>query len=125
MAELSTLVWTRVDLPGFHRWPDAPDGRGYLRDRHRHLFRVTISVRVSSDDREVEFHDLADALTAWWSAKAKAHGDGVLCVEWGDKSCEAIAKLIVADWQVAAGARWMRVEVSEDGQSGAIVEVTP
>lgn len=105
-------MWATAQLPGFHHWPDAPDHRAYLRDRHRHLFHLRAEVSVSHDDRDVEFHDLSDWLRRIWHDRAP---DG----EWGPKSCEAIAR------ELAAAAGWMgrswSMSVSEDGESGAVV----
>jgi len=110
---VSATVWTLVQLPGWHRWPDAPPHRDYLSVRHRHLFHVRVEVQVRHDDRDVEFHDLADAVRDWWPA------DG----EFGSASCERIGAQL--------GEHLLRelllvacvVDVSEDGESGARVNV--
>ena len=89
-------VWARVGLPGFHEWPGAAGTRAYLAARHRHLFIVTAWARVGHDDRDTEFHDLSDTIRAWW-------GPGE-AREWGDASCETLARRLAA---VLAGA-WRR-----------------
>jgi hypothetical protein len=108
-------IWTKVVLPGFHQWPQAPAHRSYLADKHRHLFHVTVTVVVDHLDREIEFHDLRDVLTLAWGAGT---------VDWGKSSCESIAIALrerLADrYEINAS----RIEVSEDGESGAIVEWT-
>lgn len=50
----------KYDLPGFHRWENAPKGREYLRDLHRHMFGFAVEVEVTELDREVEYHTLED-----------------------------------------------------------------
>ena len=107
-------IWTKMLLPGFHRWPGAPGHRSYLASRHRHLFHVTVTVAVDTLDRQIEFHDLRDALARTWR-----HGT----VDWGDRSCEAIA-VILRDRLAEQGVIASCIEVSEDGESGAIVECT-
>lgn len=110
-----TTVWTRIVLPGFHRWPGAGGQRQYLADRHRHLFVIEVEVPVVHDDRDVEFHDLQDLIRQWWGPDAR---------EWGAASCEHIAKELLAHLQGAHGINPSRVTVSEDGESGATLRVS-
>lgn len=81
----------------------------FLRDRHRHLFHVRVEWRVSHEDREREFF-----LEKW-----QLHRDistlKDLAEEEGDWSCERWAREILE----MTGA--FRVEVSEDGENGAVV----
>ncbi|MFJ8043775.1 hypothetical protein ACIRBX_25065 [Kitasatospora sp. NPDC096147] len=106
-------VWAEVRLPGFHHWPAAPEHRSYLRARHRHLFHIKASVRAVHDDRDTEFHDLADLMRAWWGP-----GDR----ECGAASCEALARSL-AEHLVGIGLRVEEIAVSEDGEAGAIVRL--
>lgn len=113
---VNVTVWARVALPGLHRWPNAPEHRAYLRNRHRHLFHVLAAVQVRHHDRDVEFHDLGDMIRSWWRS-AGAHP--VTSVrECGEKSCEHLARELWShlDQHKLAVAR---VEVSEDGECGA------
>jgi hypothetical protein len=102
-------VWARVALPGFHYWPGAPPHRSYLSARHRHLFIVAVAVAVDHDDRDTEFHDLADLIREWWGPPGR---------DWGASSCETLARGLAATLD-DAGAAVVSVEVSEDGESGA------
>lgn len=106
---VNTTVWTRVELPGFHRWPNAHPPREYLRDRHRHLFHIEVEVPVRHDERDVEFHDLQDLIRSWWGPRR----------EWGAASCESIAKALFAHLRDEHGIRPTRITISEDGESGA------
>jgi hypothetical protein len=106
----TVTVWATAQLPGFHRWPDAPLHRSYLRERHRHLFHVKAAARVAHDDRDTEFHDLSDMIRAWW---------GLPIRECGTASCEALARDL-AGYLAAADVDVAWTEVSEDGESGAI-----
>ena len=103
------IVWATVDLPGFHHWPGAPPHREYLGAPHRHLFRVTACAAVDDEDRETEFHDLADAIRAWWGPGTR---------EWGSASCETLARWLAADL-AGRGIPVTETEVSEDGECGA------
>jgi len=87
--------------------------RGYLADRHRHLFHVRVEVPVMHDERDVEFHELRDYAEMWWPR------DG----ELGSMSCESIARDIAGhvlqNWPLP----WIQVSVSEDGEAGAVVRI--
>lgn len=112
---LNVTVWAGVELPGFHRWPTAPDSRDYLRSRHRHLFGITAHVAVGHDDRDVEFHDLQDLIRAWWAA-APATGPAREC---GPMSCEALARELWTYLEADHGLTVSRIDVCEDGECGA------
>lgn len=104
------IIWARVALPGFHAWPDAPPHRGYLAARHRHLFIITAYARVRGDDRETEFHDLADLIRGWWGPPPR---------DCGPASCEMLARWLAVALD-ASDIDVERTEVSEDGEAGAI-----
>jgi len=106
---MKASVFVRTSFEGFHRWPDAPAEVDFLRRRHRHVFHVKAEWRVSHDDRDIEF------------ILAKRRLDDAIAVHRLDEdrstwSCESWARWIIE----ALGAA--RVEVSEDGENGAIVE---
>lgn len=105
-----TEVWATYVTGGWHNWPSAPEHRDYLASRHRHAFRFTATVPVSHDERDIEFHDLMDLL------RASLPKDG----EFGARSCETIAKDIVA-YFLASGIStdYILIDVSEDGEAGA------
>lgn len=44
----------KLDVPGFHNWPDAPAGLEYLRSIHRHVFNITARIPVTHDNRDLE-----------------------------------------------------------------------
>lgn len=111
-------VWAWVELPGFHRWPYAPEHRAYLRDRHRHLFGITVHVDVVHAEREVEFHDLELLIRRWWTSGNLC--DGATARDCGSDSCEALAAQL-GDHLVTQGVAVSSVEVSEDGEAGAVV----
>lgn len=100
-------ITVEFDIDGFHRWPQASGDRDYLADRHRHRFRFAVRIPVTHDDRDVEFHDLLDAV--------RAHVADDEPVEFSSQSCEAIAAEL-AEWVADTfGPDWVEVAVSEDG----------
>ena len=44
----------KLDVPGFHNWPDAPAGLEYLRSIHRHVFNITARIPATHDNRDLE-----------------------------------------------------------------------
>jgi len=106
-----TYVWVTDTFAALHRWKDAPESVKFLRDYHRHVFHVKLTVRVRGDDREVEFFTL------------KRNLRDVLNVGYHDKvfdlSCEQVAAQLLIYFQNQYEVQ--SVEVSEDGENGALV----
>ena len=109
----AALIHVRFDRVGFHRWPDAPAHRKYLRERHRHLFKVEVTTAVKNDEREIEYHDLMEV--------SRISLDRVLglpeACAW---SCERMARELGAQLK-ASYKRDFTVEVWEDGECGSTV----
>lgn len=104
-------VYVTHQFEGYHRWLEAPSAVIFLRDYHRHIFHVKLTVRVKHGNRDVEFFIL------------QRHLKDVILLMYGGKhfnhSCEQIAEYISLqftkqDYDVVS------VEVSEDGENGAI-----
>jgi len=115
---LTSKVLTRVSLsvPGFHAWKSAPDAVGFLRDRHRHMFGITVEF-AGDLNRGVEFFIGRQAIEE--ALIVAYHRDG-LGFDFGYSSCEMIgvtlAAIVDSRFKVAA------VEVSEDGENSGRVE---
>lgn len=110
-------IHVRFQHAGFHCWPDAPPHRAYLRDPHRHLFKVEVSTWVRHDERDIEFHDLQEQAADWF---ANSFNEG----EAGGRSCETMARSLgerlCAHYEHR---RVFEVTVWEDGECGATVLV--
>ena len=102
-------IVVRFCAEGWHRWPEAPASRAYLATYHRHLFHVEVRLPVLHDEREVEFHDLLDAVRSDF-------GSG----DFGAASCEAMARTLAQKTARRYG-RACTVAVFEDGEVGASV----
>lgn len=113
---MSATIKVRARFIGFHAWPDAPERRDYLRDRHRHEFHVEVAARVAHDDRDIEFHDFKDDVLAC----LPEHGANL-----GASSCELIARTILARLERDYGSSLLWCEVWEDGEVGARVDYVP
>jgi 6-pyruvoyl-tetrahydropterin synthase len=107
---MMTKVYCTTSFEGFHCWPDAPEPVAFLRVLHRHRFNVRVEVRVRHDDRDVEFILLRRAVEVE-IARVQATKD---VKTW---SCERWASHLLETFEA------VRVEVNEDGENGAIVEV--
>ena len=105
---MKLFIKVRTSFEGIHRWKDAPDSVKFLRDYHRHMFHVNLLKEVYYYDREIEFITL------------KREVDNFLKDHYGldkptDSSCEFIAAELLLSFDLHL------VEVSEDGENGAVV----
>ena len=100
-----TFIVVQLEIQGFHNWPDAFRGLEYLRQRHRHIFKVTIKKEVKRLDREIEIITLRNTVVEFYGNSA----------EFEDRSCERIADEMLKRWD------FDYVQVLEDGENGAEV----
>jgi len=97
---------------GFHCWEDAPDSHAYLRDMHRHVFHVSLTLRsLKHHNRDLEFFAVQ---------KIARHAFERIVMDGG--SCESLARRLAIEMRVQYKLP-VRVEVWEDGENGASVEV--
>jgi hypothetical protein len=108
-----TVAW---DFDGYHRWPAAEGVRSYLADRHRHRFHCTVTIPVTHDDRQVEFHDLLDYCRSLTP-------DGAGPVELNDASCERVAEHLATTVARRFEVSPVTAAVSEDGYVTGTVTV--
>ena len=117
MNPIKTLIVVKSQFEGIHSWPDCPhEDVSFLRHPHRHVFHVTLKIKVSHDDRELEFikvkRELENALAIlYYDIYHKNEG-------LGSKSCEMIAKEIGSFF---ASFPVHMISVFEDNESGAEV----
>ena len=105
----------KYDVPGFHRWKDAPEGRKYLRNLHRHNFGFIIEIEVTELDREVEYHDLEDICLT--ESKYMLKNMKEVTQDW---SCEHMANYMY-DHMRDIGFNVVMVEVSEEWKYCSVV----
>lgn len=116
---MRTQVVIIFELEGIHNWPEAKDvypDVAFLSSPHRHMFHFKLYKQVFHDDRDVEFirwkREVVDYLrTGFGTTKS------LQVLEFGRMSCEQIAMELLGAFKCT------RVEVWEDGENGAIVEV--
>lgn len=114
---MSTKIFVTLQVPGEHRWPQAVEKSKYynhLANTHRHLFHIKVTAKVTEYNREIEFFEFKDivlfVLTKRYPIRA-----GTSVHQFDHDSCEQIAQHLLNDLNV------YEVEVSEDGENGAIV----
>jgi hypothetical protein len=109
----SKWIYVTFQKEGIHCWPDAKDMPGveFLANPHRHMFKFRVEIQVFHDDREIEFILFKRELE-------KRYDEGTLQLDY--KSCEMIADDLAKYIGDHYPGRYMRIEVSEDGENGAI-----
>jgi hypothetical protein len=111
----------KTQFEGMHRWANCPiDAVSFLKNDHRHLFYVNLTLPVSHDDRDLEFFVVKSALNK--SIKGLYHKDHVGIQHLGSCSCEMIAKEIIEDLLLLdtfKNLAWIRCTVSEDDENSA------
>lgn len=110
---MTTTVFVKVQVPGFHQWRDALPTVNFLQHRHRHLFTITAGWCVQHSDRQLEFFIMRREMVAALSKLYVTSEDGY---EFGARSCEMIAQELRHELQCSY------VQVDEDGENGATVE---
>lgn len=124
--EVSVVKWIEVhfQVEGIHCYPEAatnPDlatgdeyDVSFLATPHRHIFHFKVLLNVSHSNREVEFIQFKRWCQKQYSKMLSAN----------NKSCEMLAEDLYARMQKHKHYknRSAIINVSEDGENGAIVE---
>lgn len=116
---MTKRIFVKFVLEGVHCWSNAPAHRQYLAKPHRHLFHFRVETTVDHPDREIEFHDLLTLSRDIASNFIRYNEQIRENISW---SCELFAG-ILARRLASEYSRGFTVEVSEDGECGAIVTV--
>jgi len=106
------FIFVTFQKEGVHRYPDAPEGVEFLRNLHRHMFHFRVEIEVFHDDRDIEFILFKRELEGLYAE------DGVLELDYC--SCEMLADALAGYIQQQYPDRDLKVEISEDGENGAV-----
>lgn len=117
---MTTTITVSARVQGLHRWPEAPARRSYLASLHRHEFIASVEVGVSHADRDVEFHDLGEAVESLLRSYGGVYHPDSLLVDFGAQSCEHLGNRLLEALE-AEGFTVVGVTISEDGQHAATV----
>jgi hypothetical protein len=105
---MTNWIWITTQFEGFHKYPDAPEEVSFLRERHRHIFKVRVWIEVFHNERDIEF-----ILFKRFIESTIKNG------EFNNMSCEQISDDIAAHINCVYENRRIRIEVSEDGENGS------
>ena len=118
----SSIVIACLDIEGLHRWDEAPDVCAYLRNTHRHTFKVKIGVRVKHEDRFVEIFELRE-YTSWAFYEVYPTTEQHGCrIDFGTDSCEAMCVKIHKKLTECCRYDIAFIEVFEEETGGARYE---
>lgn len=123
MSDISRWIEVRFQKEGIHCYPAAATDPNlktgdeydvsFLAHPHRHMFHFRVRIAVTHNDRDIEFIQFKRWLESLYS-------NGVL--ELNYRSCEMIAEGIIEHVTARYPGRDLEVEVSEDGENGAILQ---
>lgn len=108
------FIWVTFQKAGFHYYPAAAietslSDVSYLGNKHRHLFKFKVTLSVTHNDRDVEFHQLLNFCESLFESGS---------VDIDSKSVEMLADDLYRHLIVRYPGRDIEIEVSEDGECG-------
>jgi len=112
---VTNYIWVTAEQDFVHKYPDAPRAVSFLRNEHRHNFKFKVYIQVFKNDRDIEFfifQRLVKGILKNMPYNLEA------------KSCETIADDLYAEIIKKHPNRKMIIEVSEDGENGAVKQFT-
>jgi hypothetical protein len=103
-----------LQVEGVHNWPECPiEEVNFLKQLHRHLFKIKCKKEVSHDDRDVEIIQLKRKIQYHLKTEYGIGYEGLNGCHFGRMSCEQIALELVRTFDLNY------CEVLEDGENGA------
>ncbi len=117
------MIWVTFRKEGIHKYPAAltdpnlATGDEYdvsfLGYPHRHIFHFKVWIGVEHSDRAIEFIQFKRWLE-------NLYNQGTLQLDY--KSCEMMAEDLYAQISAKYPGREVWIEVSEDGENGALIK---
>jgi len=102
-------VYAHNEFEATHRWPDCDiEEVSYLKNEHRHIFKINSYKVVDHNNRDIEFIVLKHRVNDWLEKTYPSH-------KLGHVSCEMLAIQLIKEFGLSM------CEVSEDGENGAVV----
>lgn len=113
---MQKYIVVKTSFEGVHLWPYCPIKEvEYLKYPHRHVFNVLVKVRISENDREIEFiqfkHRLQELIEKFFPKDEKfkiSNLKGASCEMIADK----LFSVLPDQYDVAC------IAVDEDGENG-------
>ena len=123
MSRAERQIWVTFKKEGIHCYPAAGTAPelatgdeydvSFLAHPHRHIFHFRVWISVEHSDRAIEFIQFKRWLENLYS-------QGTLQLDY--KSCEMIAEDLYEQISVRYPGREVWIEVSEDGENGALIK---
>lgn len=121
----TTTITSRFQIPGFHRWKDAPKKYIYLKNIHRHIFFFDVEI-IIEESREVEFIYFKNWLEKVVKEELYKRDRFTIkyeleySVDFGGSSCENIAEKLL-DYLQDESYHVKEISVFEDNENGATI----
>jgi len=120
METADRKIWVRFQKEGIHKYPAALEDPKladvqFLGYPHRHIFHFRVWIDVFHNDRDVEFIQFKR-----WCESLYNGNNSVLALDY--KSCEMIADDLYVQIAAKYPERTVWIEVSEDGENGALIK---
>lgn len=109
------IVFCKTTFEGIHCWDNIPstEKAQFLKYPHRHIFHITVGVKVNHHDRDIEIINLKHKVNEYL---AHIFPDKEYDIPYmGRCSCEMLADQLLKEFEAEY------VSVSEDGENGAIL----
>ena len=123
MQIASRNIWVTFSKEGVHLYPAANndpalatgkwDDVSFLGYAHRHIFHFRVEISVTHNDRDIEFIQFKRWLE-------NLYKDDVIQLDY--KSCEMMSDDLFDQIVAKYPGRDIKIEISEDGENGALVE---
>lgn len=123
LGRAGRMIWVTFQKEGIHRYPAAESAPAlktgdeydvsFLGYPHRHIFHFRVWIDVVHNDRDIEFIQFKRWLE-------NLYKEGTLELDY--KSCEMMADDLYQQIAQRYPDREVRIEVSEDGENGALIE---
>ena len=125
MNRAERKIWVTFRKEGIHKYPAAATDPNlatgdeydvsFLANPHRHIFHFRVWLGVTHNDRDVEFIQFKR-----WLERLYSSTQGVLSLDY--KSCEMMADDLYIQIAAKYPGRAVWIEVSEDGENGALIK---
>lgn len=117
------MIWVKFSKEGIHKYPAAETDPNlatgdeydvsFLALPHRHIFQFQVWIAVNHNDRDIEFIQFKRWLEKLYAEKT---------LELNFRSCEMMAEELYEKINDRYPHREVWIEVSEDGENGAILK---
>lgn len=111
---MKKILWAKIitQFEGIHKYPDAPKEVVFLRHDHRHIFHITVWIEQFHNERDVEFILFKRFIEN--IIKNSQFPNNASCETMSDFLAKKIIKKYIN--------RKLKIEITEDGENGALIE---